>query len=125
MFGRKGQGALEYLLILAAVLVIAVIVILVAHRISTPAQTSVTVNQDKFDCAKVGIELLNYNELPQQASDVSVKYNDISDTCEQTTTEPDSYDASCKIHFKDNSEHYLYVNQPNTTSVECYIQVSA
>ncbi len=122
MFGRKGQGALEYLLILAAVLVIAVIVILVAHRISTPAQTSVTVNQDKFDCAKVGIELLNYNELPSSPNDVSVKYNDLTDKCANTRQAPKDYAASCKIHYKDNTEHLLYVVQDSTTQITCTIK---
>ncbi len=62
MMSRRGQGALEYLLILAAILAIAVVAILVAHNIMSPARTSVGVGADKYSCSISGIELLNYNK---------------------------------------------------------------
>ena len=60
---KKAQGSLEYLLILAAILAIAVVVILVAHKVASPAQNSAIINQDKYSCAQAGIELVNYNSL--------------------------------------------------------------
>ncbi len=123
MFGRKGQGALEYLLILAAVLAIAVVVILVAHSVATPAQTSSVVNQDKFACAQAGIELVNYNSLPTSANNVTVRYNGItSGPCSSDTSfTPSKYDAVCTIHFNNNKEHQLGVNQTSTTAISCGI----
>ncbi len=57
----RGQGSLEYLLILAAVLAIAVVVILVANNIMNPARTGASIQMDKYSCSLEGIELLNYN----------------------------------------------------------------
>ncbi len=128
MLGRKGQGALEYLLILAAVLAIAVVVILVAHHVATPAQQSTVVNQDKFSCAQAGIELVNYNSLPSSASEVSVRYQGSDTTqCSSTTKPVSDADASCVIHDANNNEHTLYVkitNPGTTPTIDCSIQWS-
>ncbi len=59
MFGKKGQGTLEYLLILAGVLGIAVVVISVVHNISTQTSTSATLKIDEYNCAQKGIPLTN------------------------------------------------------------------
>ncbi len=125
MFGRKGQGALEYLLILAAVLAIAVVVILVAHQVATPAQQSALVNEDKYSCAQAGIELVNYNRLPDRSKlatttssgqSVLVKYNGKTYNCVLNTqqrqygiAESGKILASCKIHFSDGSEAPLTI----------------
>lgn len=111
MMGKKGQGALEYLLILAAVLAIAVVVILVANQIMSPARESTVLNSDKFECAKVGIEL-KYETLPDGAGDVKVVYQGQALHCSDDNA-PDTYDAACRIHFSDESEHTLYVNETN------------
>ncbi len=49
MIGRKGQGALEYLLILAGVIAIAVVVIVVAHNLSTSTNSTVNRGYGKFN----------------------------------------------------------------------------
>ncbi len=115
MLGDKGQGALEYLLILAAVLAIAVIVILVAHQVSTPAQQSALINEDKYSCAQAGIELVNYNSLPPSGVGVVVKYQGKEYTCASAggyyldTNSGDEVFASCKIHTSDGTEEQLSI----------------
>ncbi len=115
MLGGKGQGALEYLLILAAVLAIAVIVILVAHQVSTPAQQSALINEDKYSCAQAGIELVNYNSLPSSGIGVVVKYQGKEYTCISARdyylndTSGDEIFASCKIHTSDGTEEQLSI----------------
>ncbi len=113
MFGKKGQGALEYLLILAAVLAIAVVVILVAHQVATPAQSSATVNQDKFACAQAGIELLNYNSLPDDPSKtnpvlVRVRYQGHEADC-KTEGDVSGADATCTIHSNTGNTYTIGV----------------
>jgi uncharacterized protein (UPF0333 family) len=125
MINKKGQGALEYLLILAAVLAIAVVVILVAHQIATPAQNSAVVNQDKYNCAQAGIELVNYNALPHKYSNVNVSYQGKEVACEGLSEEIDKSDlskvnAACTIHDDNGREHNLGV-VVNGTDVQCYI----
>ncbi len=119
MLGRKGQGALEYLLILAAVLAIAVVVILVAHQVATPAQSSATVNQDKFSCAQAGIELVNYNQLPSDLTTVTVRYQGIETKCSTGTVSGAT--ATCTIHDDQGNEHTLGVTLSGT-SLTCVIE---
>lgn len=58
---RRGQGSLEYLLILAAILALAVIVVLIANSmLGTPKETAV-VNQDKYNFALQGWEIRGYD----------------------------------------------------------------
>ncbi len=61
MFGRKGQGALEYLLILAAVLIVAVVAILVMNHVQSKAGVK-EVAEDKYQCSLAGIKLLDYDK---------------------------------------------------------------
>ena len=107
MINKKGQGALEYLLILAAVLAIAVVVILVAHQIATPAQSSAVVNQDRFACAQAGIDLVNYNALPDSVSNVNVKYQGHTATC--TSGSVSNADATCTIHLSGGTQSTIGV----------------
>ena len=120
MFGRKGQGALEYLLILAAVLAIAVVVILVAHSVATPAQTSSVVNQDKFACAQAGIELVNYNALPEpkQVSKIRVRYQGATAQCNKRVKDKD-ITASCVIHDNTNKKHTVKVHLATNGGLTC------
>ncbi len=114
---RKGQGALEYLLILAAILAIAVVVILVAHHVSTPARESALINQDRYSCAQTGIELVNYNKLPTSAGQVLIKYKGKTYQCVGASgyylSESIKMDAGCKIHFASGKEVDLYVGEAN------------
>jgi len=61
VLGRKGQGALEYLLLLAAILVVAVVVILVMTNVQSKAGVK-EVSEDKYKCSLAGISLLDYEE---------------------------------------------------------------
>ena len=119
MIGKKGQGALEYLLILAAVLAIAVVVILVAHSVSTPAQQSTVVNQDKFACAQAGIELVNYNSLPADPSKtnpvlVQVRYQGHEADC-ATEGDVSDADATCTIHSSGGNTYTIGVKLSGET----------
>ncbi len=58
---EKGQGSLEYLLILAAILAIAVAVVLVANQMMTPAEERGKISEDKHKCSLAGIELNGYD----------------------------------------------------------------
>ena len=54
---KKGQGSLEYLLILAAILAIAVVVVVVANSMLSAPQSQSKVQQDRYACSLQGIEL--------------------------------------------------------------------
>ena len=118
MINKKGQGALEYLLILAAVLAIAVVVILVAHQIATPAQNSALINQDKYNCAQAGIDLVNYNALPNSVSHISVEYTGRGPvTCNGRMHMSDA-ESSCKVHLSSGAEETIGVRLQGDT-LEC------
>ena len=94
---RKGQGSLEYLLILAAILAIAVVVVVVAQSMLNPAKSSAEVTEDKFNCATAGIELLDYSEAYGGTGTVDAQYSgDTYTECTKGTVLSDP-DASCKI----------------------------
>lgn len=57
-----GQGSLEYLLILAAVLAIAVVAVVVANSMMSPAETSASVEDDKYEASVSGVELQEYDD---------------------------------------------------------------
>ncbi|MBN3037244.1 MAG: hypothetical protein JW834_02250, partial [Candidatus Diapherotrites archaeon] len=62
-------GSLEYLLILAAVLAIAVVVVVVANQMLAPAQAAAGVSEDKYRASVEGIELEGYSSLAVDAAD--------------------------------------------------------
>ena len=115
MINKKGQGALEYLLILAAVLAIAVVVILVAHQIATPAQNSALINQDKYNCAQAGIDLVNYNALPNSGADVHVMYKGHEADCDSFIS---NAEATCTVHRKGGTTETIGVSLSGD-SLEC------
>lgn len=59
---KKGQGSLEYLLILAAILAIAVVVVLISSSLLAEPEEATAINEDKYSCAVAGIELIGYSE---------------------------------------------------------------
>ena len=67
---RRGQGSLEYLLILAAILAIAVVVVLIANSMLGSPKDVNTVNQDKYNFALQGWEIKGYNN-PIDVSDTA------------------------------------------------------
>jgi hypothetical protein len=58
---KKGQGSLEYLLILAAILAIAVVVVVVAQSMLAPGKAAGATTTDKYNCGLAGIELTSYD----------------------------------------------------------------
>ncbi len=59
---RRGQGSLEYLLILAAILAIAVVIVLIANMLlGTPKEANL-INQDKYNFATNGWEIRGYDK---------------------------------------------------------------
>jgi len=60
---KKGQGSLEYLLILAAILAIAVVVILVASSLISAPEESTLLSKDKYTAGLAGIQLIGYDKL--------------------------------------------------------------
>ena len=59
---NKAQGSLEYLLILAAILAIAVVTVVVANQMLNPAETAAAIQQDKYVCGLQSIELIDYDK---------------------------------------------------------------
>jgi hypothetical protein len=59
----RGQGSLEYLLILAAILAIAVVVVLVANSMLGAPGDARIVEQDKYNFAVNGWEVRGYDRL--------------------------------------------------------------
>ena len=73
----KGQGSLEYLLILAAILAIAVVVIVVANSMIGAPQTTAQLTKDKYEASVVGAELVGYDKLYDGNADTlpaAIKY---------------------------------------------------
>ena len=60
---RKGQGSLEYLLILAAILAVAVVVVVVANSMLSAPQQQTEVQQEKYAAAMAGFELIGYDQM--------------------------------------------------------------
>ena len=65
------QGSLEYLLILAAILAIAVVVILIANQLMAAPQEANIINQEKYECALSGVELIGYDALYDGTKDTA------------------------------------------------------
>ena len=91
---KKGQGSLEYLLILAAILAIAVVVVVVANSMLSSPQQQSKVQQDRYACSLSGIELAPTYTI---GGDVGpVNYGE--KTCNHNTISPDSsVVASCTL----------------------------
>ena len=114
LVGKKGQGALEYLIILAGVLAIAVIVILVLRNVSNPAQQNAQINQAKFACAEEGIKITELGTTSDGGiSSVYISYNGGKvEKCSSGSAS--SPEASCSFTLKDKSgtdhSHTITVN---------------
>ena len=123
---RKGQGSLEYLLILAAILAIAVVVVVVANSMLAPGQEAGEVAQDKYNCGVVGIELHGYTRQPTnigEAGALKVSYQGIGapgggTECTATIDEADA-DAQCS--FGQEDEFYVYVQKTAIDAINCTI----
>jgi len=59
---KRGQGSLEYLLILAAILAIAVVVVLVANAMLGQPSEAAAIQQDKYNLAIQGFEIKGYDK---------------------------------------------------------------
>jgi len=94
---RKGQGSLEYLLILAAILAIAVVVVVVAQSMLSPAETAADVTEDKYGCGVNGIELVGYDTV-YKSGDQPIRYQDTNFVCSEDDEVGDAnLDSVCKI----------------------------
>ncbi len=118
---RKGQGSLEYLLILAAILAIAVVVVVVAQSMLNPATKSAEVTEDKFNCATAGIELVDYKEAYDGGTvNFDVQYSgDDYTSCALVTDETKtvtSPDATCDIG---GGDYTLKVEKTSTPTYLC------
>jgi uncharacterized protein (UPF0333 family) len=118
MHMNKGQGSLEYLLILAAILAIAVVVVVVANSMLAPAKASGAVTEDKYNCGLSGIELKNYiAPYSGTATSVSIGYNGKTVACSTTVLTETA--ATCIIHQASGTANTLTVN---STATNCRIQ---
>ncbi|MCD4739719.1 class III signal peptide-containing protein [archaeon] len=107
-FNRKGQGSIEYLMILAAVLAIAVVVVVLATTFFTRYREPAELAQDKSVCAASGIQLLNYIERYEDSSTaatgLNVSYAGKELNCEENTSDNPSGESVCKIGTTTNNE---------------------
>ncbi len=60
---RRAQGSLEYLLILAAILAIAVVVVIVATSLLSNPQSQTEISQAKYEAALQGVEFIGYDSV--------------------------------------------------------------
>jgi hypothetical protein len=68
---KKGQGSLEYLLILAAILAIAVVVVVVAQSMLSPGKAAGAATTDKYNCGLAGVELTTYSTSYAGSGEIS------------------------------------------------------
>lgn len=136
----RGQGSLEYLLILAAILALAVIVVLIANMmLGSPRETNI-VTQDKYNFAVRGAELRGY-ERPIDPGDACGTAPEliVVDGEEYGCADPaapswaeligelhDSQGGSYPVHVEDGeffidhgqaAEYFLAAQQPNYNSL--------
>lgn len=121
LLDKKGQGSLEYLLILAAVLAIAVVVVVVARSMMAPARTRGQAEQDRYDCGLSGLQLKNYNEqivdeteIPSDKWGGMVTYQQSDFNCSEMNA--DSREAVCTIGEGDSVELAVSAGGCNATS---------
>jgi len=105
---KKGQGSLEYLLILAAILAIAVVVVVVANSLMSAPQTQAKVGEDQYRCSLQQIELTSYVEVGVVNG---VKYKGV--TCSPGTVTAATSDASCMLG--DDKPLYVEMNAAGTS----------
>ncbi len=110
---EKGQGSLEYLLILAAILAIAVVVVVVANSMLQAPQSQSKLQQDKYACSLQGIELVGYTEIGTVST---LNYG--GNPCEKKTNSIGGVVASCQLG--DGSTVYV-----NTTASGCSFNVTS
>lgn len=76
--GRKGQGSIEYLMILAAVLAIAVVVVVLATTFFTRYKEPAEVSSDKSVCGAAQVQLMNYfqryHDVNESNCSLKIKY---------------------------------------------------
>lgn len=101
---KKGQGSLEYLLILAAILAIAVVVIVVANSMIGTPQKTADLNKDKYECSMKGIELIDYTV---RGTVSAVNYNGARCIAGYSGTEA----ASCQIADEDGTAETVLVSE--------------
>jgi hypothetical protein len=109
---RKGHGSHEYLLILAAIHAIAVVVVVVAQSMLSPAQTAADVTSDKYGCGVNGIELVGYDTVYDTGT-LPIKYKDTPLSCISDNTVGDTeLSAACTIA---DGTFQIRVNTAGTT----------
>ena len=98
--GKRGQGSLEYLMMQAAVLGIAIVAVVLSTSVFSAHREAPGTSEDKGLCAVQSIILLNYTDQYDTVVDASgnLKVNFMGSvrTC-YTNNNPQGY-ASCKLH---------------------------
>ena len=90
---KKGQGSLEYLLILAAILAIAVVVVVVANSLLANPTTQADLGAIQYQCSLQQIELIGFTELDSPPA--AVKY--FGANCGADAPPGTDLDASCQL----------------------------
>ena len=115
---RRGQGSLEYLLVLASILAIAVIIVLVAnYMLGTPTESNV-VSEDKYNFAVNGWDVKGYDRpfdpkdlstLPKSfvhdGKEYDVSANPIPDDAVPIGTITDSLGNSHTVYVDDSNSY--------------------
>lgn len=102
MFNKKGQGSIEYLIILAAVIAVAAIVVVYIFYLQGGQENRIRVESQKTGCSSKGIDLPNYiDEFPVNATDAAswmiVKYAGEQMTCDAGPGPLDDLKSACKV----------------------------
>ncbi len=125
---KRGQGSLEYLLILAAILAIAVVVVLVANSLLSAPAGQTQVQEGEYACAISGIELRGYDSVYAGAASIvetgpsAITFTDnfgreqtveFNGGASVTIPNPDAYgETACTLSGLDH-DYTLYVNKNN------------
>jgi uncharacterized protein (UPF0333 family) len=111
---KKGQGALEYLIIIAAVIGVAAVVVAFIYPMIFENQEVAKRNSQKNICAQNGITISNYNEYPKDADEaktiIDVEYGGSRVGCDSGDTDI-QYDTRCNIGDEDVQEIQVQVNK--------------
>ncbi|MCD6414076.1 MAG: class III signal peptide-containing protein [Candidatus Diapherotrites archaeon] len=122
--GQRGQGSIEYLMILAAVLAIAVVVVVLATTFFTRYQEPAQVSSDKSVCGAAQIQLMNYFQRYENATDagdkLKIKYLGKVANCSyvaDTSSLGMTASTSCKIGTTKNTQIVVFAGMDGGDAV--------
>lgn len=124
MICERGQGSIEYLMILSAALTASSLIVLLATTLFSGYSEPSRLASEKSICATFGIELINYthsyDDVTAVRSDVSVRFRNVLARC--TGVSPlSTSEVSCSVKQKSNRLACFVISVNSSTDDNCYI----